>query len=192
MANVANIPSGKFNSGVTSGSPSAEKAVVTDDANKLDTLDVIAPKANGTLTGVRVTEEVTFTEDGDTTYTGTVTVPAGAWITDIRIRNVALWDDGTSASMIVGDVADPDGYYTAVDLKATDVLADEVVRFESTGGVEGAYIVVATGEVKDYDVAARVISGVITTGAQDGTAGRTRLLVEYIAPGTITAATGVA
>lgn len=190
MAQKTNYPSGLFANGVTSGSPTAEKAVVTDSNNQLDALDVIAPKANGTATGVRVTEEVTFTEDGSTTVTGSVSVPAGAWITDIRVRAQALWDDGTSALMIVGDASDDNGFYTAVNLKATDLLVGEVVRFESTGGKEGVYIVPATGLVQDYSASARVVTGKVTTGGQNGTAGRTRMLVEYVVPGTTTAATG--
>jgi len=132
----------------------------------------------------------TFTEDGDTTYTGTVNLPANSHILDIQVQSTALWDDGTSASMVVGDAADADGFYTAIDLKATDLLVAEVIRFESTGGTEGAYIVTATGELNNYSAAARNVIGVVTTGGQDGTAGRTRMLVKYAIP-VADAATGV-
>lgn len=134
--------------------------------------------------------EATFTEDGAGTYTGTIAMPAGSTLIDIQVQSTALWDAGTSAVMNVGDGDDPDGFYAAIDLKATDLLVAEVIRFASTGGKEGAYIVNATGELNSYSAAAaRSIIGVITSvGA--GTAGRTRMLVIYATP-TATAATKV-
>jgi len=143
--------------------------------------------------GKIVTEEVTFTEDGDTTYTGSVNLPAGATLLDVIVHNVAVWDDGTSALMDVGDVADPNGIYTAINVKATDLLAGESISFGYTGGKEGADL--DGGESagdhvrRRYLATARVISGVITTGGQDGTAGRTRMTVVYSLPN-VTAATG--
>jgi len=131
--------------------------------------------------------ECTFTEDGAGTYTGTITMPAGSTLIDIQVQNTALWDAATSAVMDVGDGDDADGFYAAIDLKATDLLVAEVIRFGSTGGKEGAYIVNATGELNSYSATARNIIGVITSvGA--GTAGRTRMLVIYCTP-TATAAT---
>jgi hypothetical protein len=132
--------------------------------------------------------EVTFTEDGAGTYTGAVTVPAGATILDIIVNGVALWAAGTSATMKVGDATDDDGYYTAVNLKATDLLAGESISFALAGGKAGAYI--ANSQVSPrYATTARVISGVVTSvGA--GTTGRTRMTVVFSLP-TATAATKV-
>jgi len=136
-------------------------------------------------------EEVTFAEDGDTTYTGAITIPAGATLIDIIVDGTALWDDGTSASLEVGDADDADGYFTAVDLKATDLLADQTINFDKTGGVEGAYLAgTATHWTNRYSATARVITGTVVTGGQDGTTGRTRMLVVYALP-TTKAATGV-
>jgi hypothetical protein len=131
---------------------------------------------------VVVCHERTYTEAGAGTYTASVTVPAGATILDIIVNGVALWDAATSAVMVVGDAADPDGYYTAVDLKATDLLAGESISFALAGGQAGAYI--ANSQVSPrYSASERTISGVVTSvGA--GTAGRTRMLVVYAAPGT--------
>lgn len=144
---------------------------------------------------VVVSKEVTFTETtGAGVYTGSVSVPAGATILDIQVHGIALWTATTSAVMKVGDVADDDGFYTAVDLKATDLLAGEVLRFGSSGGQEGVYIVQATGFLSPvYAAAARVISGIITTVGAAGTAGRTRMVVIYApaSPETVTAATKV-
>lgn len=126
--------------------------------------------------------EVTFTEAGAGTYTGTVAVPAGSTILDIQVQSTALWTNGTSAAMIVGDGDDPNGFYDAIDLKATDLLVAEVIRFGSTGGKEGAYIVTATGELNSYSATARNIIGVITAGEGAEATGVTRMLVIYATP----------
>jgi len=129
-----------------------------------------------------VSREVEYAENGAGVYTGSVTVPAGATVLDIQLRSTVLWAAATSAVMKVGDAADDDGWYTGVNLKATDLLVGEVIRFASPGGKEGAYLVTASGLLNtSYSGAARVISGVITSvGA--GTAGRTRMLVTYALP----------
>lgn len=134
--------------------------------------------------------ELTFTETaGAGTYTGNVAVPAGATVLDIIVNGVVLWDNAGTATLIVGDVADPDGYYTAVNLKATDLLAGESLSFALAGGKAGAYI--ANSQVSPrYAAAARTISAVVTTSSTGGSAGRTRVVVVYCTPG-VTAATKV-
>lgn len=129
-----------------------------------------------------ITREVTFTEAGAAgVYTGSVPVPAGATIHDIIVNGVALWTAGTSALMDVGDVTDPDGYFTQVDLKATDLLAGESISFSFAGGKAGAYI--ANSQVSPrYSASARIISGIITTVGTTATAGRTRMTVIYSQP----------
>jgi len=126
-------------------------------------------------------KEVTFTETaGAGTYTGSVVVPAGATIYDIVVNGVALWNPATSAIMKVGDT-DDDGFYTAVDLKATDLLAGESISFALAGGKAGAYI--ANSQVSPrYSATARTISGIITVVGGSGTTGRTRMTVFYSAP----------
>lgn len=137
--------------------------------------------------GVVQAVERTFAENGAGTYTASVEVPAGATLHDIIVNGVALWAAVTSAVMKVGDAADDDGYYTAVNLKATDLLAGESISFALAGGKAGAYI--ANSQVSPrYSATARTISGVITSiGA--GTAGRTRMQVVYSTPPTPVAAT---
>jgi hypothetical protein len=67
----------------------------------------------------------------------------------------------------VGDVADDDGYFTGVDLKATDLLAGESLSFALAGGKAGAYI--ANSQVSPrYSASARVVSGIITTASTGG------------------------
>ncbi len=121
-----------------------------------------------------------FTESGAGTYTAAVVVPAGATLVDIIIDGVALWAAATSAVLKVGDATDDDGYFTAVNLKATDLLAGESIDFYAAGGKAGADI--ANSQVnRRYSASARTISGVVTSvGA--GTTGRTRMTVIYAAP----------
>ena len=125
--------------------------------------------------------ERTFTETaGAGVYTGSVAVPAGATILDIIVNGVALWTAGTSATMIVGDGADDNGFFDAVNLKATDLLAGESISLESAGGKAGAYI--ANSQVSPrYSATARTITGKVTT-VGTGTAGRTRMTVIYSLP----------
>jgi hypothetical protein len=131
--------------------------------------------ASGLAGGVKHAE-VLFTENGAGTYTGTIELPANSRIIDIGVDGQVLWAAATSASMIVGDGVDPDGFFAATDLKATDLLAGEINNIEHPGGKAGAYI--ALEQRKLFQAAARDVIGVVTSvGA--GTAGRTRLYVVY-------------
>jgi hypothetical protein len=158
----------------------------TATAAELNKVDGIASTAY-----VVVSEERTFTETaGAGVWTGAVSVPAGATLLDIIINGVALWDSQTSATMKVGDT-DDDGFYTGVDLKATDLLAGESLSFALAGGKAGAYI--ANSQVSPrYSATARTINGIITKVGDTGTAGRTRMTVVYaLSLATPTAATKV-
>jgi hypothetical protein len=160
-----------------------EGTEVTATATELNLLDG-ATAAMGKLTGIAATaypivaEERTFTETaGAGTYTGAVTVPAGATLIDIIINGVALWNNAGTATMIVGDT-DDDGYYTGIDLKATDLLAGESLSFALAGGKAGAYI--ANSQVSPrYSASARTINGIIVTSSTGGSTGRTRMVVVY-------------
>lgn len=136
-----------------------------------------------------ITKHVTYTENAtNTIHTGTVPIPAGAWLHNIQILNEVLWG-AASASMDVGDTADPNGYFDTIDLKATDLLVGEVLDTSpstSWGGQEGAYLVAATGRrgptstnFAKYYKAGSSITGVITVGTPGSTAGRTHMLVSY-------------
>lgn len=146
------------------------------------------PPEIGTAASAVVTEAVHFTETtGAGTYTGSVTVPAGATLLDIIIDGIALWTATTSATLKVGDT-DDDGYFIDVDLKATDLLAGESLSFALAGGQVGAYI--ANSQVSPrYSATARTIAGIVTTVGAAGNAGRTRMTVVYSYPQTVTAAT---
>jgi hypothetical protein len=140
---------------------------------------------------IPVVEMFSFTQTSAAgTYTGSITVPAGALILDIPVWSTVLWNAGTSSLMDVGDVTDPDGWYTQSDLQATDLLVGEQINFIQTGGKEGAYLSLTTGKrTAAYSASARTVSGIIVqTGT--GTAGRTFMAVVYVLP-TATAATKV-
>lgn len=115
------------------------------------------------------------------TYTMTVKVPAYAEIMDIVIEGVALWNAGTSALMDVGDDDDPNGFYAAVNLKATDLLADESLSFYLAGGKGGAYVT-ATQVTNRRSTSDRTISAVITTVGTPSTTGETRMIVQLAYP----------
>ncbi len=135
---------------------------------------------------------LSFTETtGAGVYTGTVTVPAGAIITDIKVWCTVLWTATTSALMDIGDVADPDGWFTQINLKATDLLVNEEINFNNLGGKQGAYIVAATGQRSTaYSASSRAVSGIVTTIGAAGNAGRSFMSVHYTLP-TATAAAKV-
>jgi hypothetical protein len=133
-------------------------------------------------------KEVTFTETGGAlTYTGAIAIPVGATILDIIVNGIALWDNAGAVTLKVGD-ADDDGYYTAVNLKATDLLAGESLSFALAGGKAGAYI--ANSQVSPrYQTAANTINAIITTASTGGSAGRTRVSVIYAVGANSTPAT---
>lgn len=129
-----------------------------------------------------ISSERTFTETaGAGVYTATVSIPAGATIEDIIINGVALWDNSGTAVLKVGDAGNDSGYYAAVNLKATDLLAGESLSFALAGGKAGTYI--ANSQVSPrYSATARIVSAIVTTSSTGGGAGRTRMLVTYSAP----------
>lgn len=143
-------------------------------------------KLNGITTNgyVTVTEVRTFTETGAGTYTGTISLPAGSYIQDVAVHGIALWDAGTSASLVVGDGGSANGFFTSTNLKATDLLAGEVNNIEHPGGKAGTYI--ASEQRVLYSATARDVIGVVTSSGA-GTAGRTHLVVTYSVPTAVAA-----
>ena len=122
-------------------------------------------------------------ENGAGTYTADFKLPPNATLIDIIVEAEALWTAATSAVIDVGDTNDPDGYFSAVNLKATDLLAGESISLGSTqvnGGDGAAYVIVGTSTHlnRRFSADARTITAVVTSvGA--GTAGRTRVTVVY-------------
>lgn len=138
---------------------------------------------------VSVWEERTITETlGGVpgTYTmAPVEIPAGATILDIIVIATALWNPGTAAKLIVGDTADPNGFYDDVDLKTGGELeVAEILNFHNITehAVPGVYLVDATNLRNTYRATAtEVTASVLTTGTL-GTTGVTRILINYVCP----------
>lgn len=147
----------------------------------------------GTGTGKLRVAEVTVTETGGAgTYTGSVTVPAGSTLADVVLHGVAVWDNAGAVTAIVGDVADDNGIFTGVNLKATDLTAGQTISAAggtgTSGGKEGADII-ATHWNRRYLATERVISVIVTTASTGGSAGRTRMVVSWYEDPSPTAAT---
>ena len=144
-------------------------------------------KSGTELTYVTRAVEVLFTETAVAgVYTGSVSLPAGSTLEDVIIHGVALWSATTSAIMKVGDVADDDGFFIGVDLKAVDLLAGEALSFGDPGGKNGADVDipnVAGAQIRRrFLAAARVVSGIITTVGAAGATGITRMTVVFSVP----------
>lgn len=158
--------------------------VTTTGAQTLTNKTLTSPIINGGK-GVVSFAEVLFTEAGAGTYTGAITIPAGATVLDVIVDNQVAWDAATSAAMDVGDGDDANGFFAALDMKTltADVNGAGGVSSKNEDAGSGAY----KGLVKRY-TAEGTISGVITSvGA--GTAGRTRLFVVYALPSAVANAT---
>jgi hypothetical protein len=134
--------------------------------------------------------EVTFTEtSGAGVYTGSVTVPAGAWIIDIIVHGVAVWDNAGAVDMDVGISGAATSYFDITSIKAAgDLVAAESISFSETGSETGT--LQATNYAR-YSASARTIDGIITSASTGGSTGRTRMLVLWAMPNSSTAATKV-
>jgi uncharacterized phage infection (PIP) family protein YhgE len=122
----------------------------------------------------------TLTENGAGAYTAALTVPAGYSVLEVGYYSDVLWNAATSAVMIIGDGADPDGYMTSTDLKAVQA----VTRLSEAASV-GAY-----GSAPKVYAAEGTISFVATSvGA--GTAGRTMGYVRAVKTANVVVATKV-
>lgn len=161
---------------------------VTSSAAELNILDGVTATAAqinrlaGTAGTPVVAKRGNFAETaGAGTYTWTCTLPANAVLLDIIVHGTSLWTATTSATLIVGDDGDADGFFTGVNLKATDLLAGESLSFAQAGGKEGAYI--ANSQVsKRRDPSDRTITAAVTTVGATGNGGATSVTVVYSLP----------
>lgn len=137
------------------------------------------------------TEAIRFVEaDGAAagTYTGTCTIPARAVLIDVIVHGTALWTAGTSATLTVGDATTTNGIFTAVDLKATDLLAGESLSFYEQGGKKGADLdspITASDAAqvrRRMLTAERVMQAKVITVGTVGTAGDTTVVFVYAYP----------
>lgn len=128
------------------------------------------------------TVEAAFVEAGAHTYTATIPIPAGATVLDVIFRNTVVWAAATSASMTCGDTATATGYFTATNVKTTPAADTNgggagLSSRLSLGASAGAY---KGGGGVFYPTADNIVCTIVSVGA--GTAGRSRLLVEYALP----------
>ena len=132
--------------------------------------------------------ERTFTEtSGAGTYTASVVVPADAWILDIIVHGVAVWNPSGAVDMDVGVTGTATAYFDITSIKAAgDLLAAESISFSETGAENGT--LQATNYAR-YSATARTVNGIITAVGTAGTTGRTRMLVVWALPSSSTAAT---
>jgi hypothetical protein len=147
--------------------------------------------------GTLLCETATFTEtDGSGVYTASVSIPGNSWLLDLKFINTALWDNAGTAVLKAGDATTDDGWFTNINLKATDLIAgtnQETLDFNNAGGKPGGFIVAVTGErARMYVATARLATGIVTTSSTGGSAGRTRMLAIFTSPTVPTVATYVA
>lgn len=138
-----------------------------------------------------------FTENAtNTVHTATVVLPAGSWLHDIQITNEVLWTPTGAATLKVGDSVDDDGYFTGVNLKATDLLVGEMLKLSDSGawgGKEGAYMTSAgrrgatSTNFAQWIKAGTSIIGVVTVGTPAAAVGRTKMVVIYSLPSFVAA-----
>jgi hypothetical protein len=157
----------------------------------LTTPTISAPVVTGNPTGIVKVAGGTITElTGDGAYSISVTLPAGAVLLNFVIQGIALWTAATSATLIVGDTADPDGFVTGVDALAAPAVGTAITPDTvPAGGVDGAYLGDTNGEFvapatdnfgRVYTAGSIITATITKVGA--GTAGRTGFYVIYALP----------
>jgi hypothetical protein len=141
--------------------------------------------------GIVVAKTIAFVENATmTTLTGTVVIPAGATLLDIRATSSVLWSKA-SARLTIGDTQSANGWLLSTNLNATDLLVGEM--FSAAGGTSywaglpGAYLNATTGvfgqatatKAGPYYVTAGNVIAVVTVTPGAGAAGRTFVTVTY-------------
>lgn len=128
--------------------------------------------------------ERAFTETtGAGTYTATVVIPAGSTVGNVTWRNTAVWTASTSASLTVGDDDDANGYIEATNLLTTPAAdVNGAGAGISTRLTLGATVGVYKGGSGKFCAAAKTITATVVTVGASGSAGRSRLIVEYVRP----------
>lgn len=159
-----------------------------------DAIDAIERKLGTASAGqTPVVREATFTETaGAGVYTARITVPAGAYLIDVLVHGVAVWDNAGAVDMQVGDAAvggaeiDQNGFLVITSLKAAgDLLAGETLACGGGAGTAGGEVgadIANNAWSRRYLATARDIVGIITTASTGGSTGRTRMIVVYALP----------
>ena len=161
------------------------------------TATIALPDVQGVSSGICVGATISYTETSATTYTGTVELPANSWLKDIYFASTVVWN-GTSAELKIGDDDSDTGYFSTVDLKATDLVVGERLQAASDnfwGATNGAYLTTAgrigpaaATDSGGYRTVAAEVIGVVTEGDGTGTAGRSFMGVSYFGSTAVAAA----
>jgi len=123
--------------------------------------------------------------------TANLIVPAYTLLLGCIVTSQALWNQGTSALLDVGDADDADGILTQVDCKATDLLQYESVSNEAgtalAGGKIGAYIANSqwgkgSGTYGQYSPVVRTLTAKLTTIGTAATTGDITVLWNVLLP----------
>lgn len=145
---------------------------------------------NDSIRGMPAFEGMRIQEDGETSYDGKLWLPTNSILLNVIVYQVALWTDTGAVTMNVGlydtsgTAIDADGIYTGVNMKATDLLADEMLTFYRQGGVGGAFLTAGTNtHLTDLFLPnGAELRAAITAANGDGSAGDTYVFAEYAKP----------
>lgn len=182
--------SGYFRAFVASGLPLDLEVRNSSGVLQFTLLSVEPMASPASVSGAVVAQQVIFAETAlGVLHTATIPIPAGATLLDAQVSGGVLWVGGT-VSLDMGDTADPNGYFAAVNLKANDLLPGEVLSIAGStnnwGGKQGAYLNATTGQRGPVtgNFGTRYIAGsnivaTVTVTTPSGTAGRTYLTVFY-------------
>ena len=155
---------------------------------RLNTLDPRAPTLSPSAVRVAGIQFLASDQPGlgvAGTLTKDIILPAYSLLIDVYVHNAVLWTQGTSAALDVGlfdedGVAiDADYYFSALNLKATDLLADESVSFGFAGGDNGVGLATSTHVLKRFSTAPRILRSVVTTAGTASLVGKTFVFAEY-------------
>lgn len=118
-------------------------------------------------------------------YTLTFRQPAESILLDAGVHAIAVWNAGTAATLKMGDATDDDGIFTGVNLKATDLLADESISASGGTGLAGGKVgadIANSQWSRRYTAVARDIKAIVTTTGTAGSTGRTRVWITFMYP----------
>ncbi len=170
----------------------ASVEIDTADGNKLkyNQGGTIATVMDSVSSGSIKILQAAFVEDATTlTHTATFPIPQGALLLDIYFLSTVLWTGGGTVQFTCGDANSATGWFTATNLKATDLLLGERLQASNAnnwGGVNGAYLSTAgrfgqqsTTMIGGFALTAASVIMVVTESAPSTTAGRSFGYVVY-------------
>lgn len=124
---------------------------------------------------------------GTNLYHCDLNLQAGAILLNIGLAALTVWNGSGAVTADAGNEDDPNGYLAGINLKATDLTANQLIDFNHLGGKQGADLIANAGTdaghiVDAYFAAAHRIRVTITDANSDSTAGSTIVFFEYMLP----------